>query len=89
VAQLAARAVREPPAVEVMPENWGAVRVFVAMGTQWRRAGTAGLPVGLDYAALPPVAGALDVVVDADLLARLRLMETTASAALAERWGRR
>jgi hypothetical protein len=39
--------------VWVYPENWRAVRVFDALGTQWR-VGPAG-PTGLDYAALPMV----------------------------------
>lgn len=78
---------REPE--EVWPENWEAVRVFVAMGTQWRRAGMAGVPVALDYAALPAVAGALGIAPSEDLIARLRMMEATAGAVLAERWAKR
>jgi len=67
-----------PPPTEVMPANWGAVRVFLAMGTQWRRAGMTGLPCGLDYAALPAVCAAEDEVLDGVLLARLRAMEGAA-----------
>lgn len=69
---LAARPV-EP--CRVWPENWDALRLFLAMGTQWRRAGMAGLPLGLDYAVLPIVGGALDIAIDAPLLRRLRVLE--------------
>jgi hypothetical protein len=34
----------------VWPENWDAVQLFLAAGTQWRR--SAGMPTGIDYAAL-------------------------------------
>jgi hypothetical protein len=43
----------EPPILEVWPEHWHAWRVFLAMGTQWRRTGDRW--DGLDYAALPIV----------------------------------
>lgn len=69
--------------VEVMPENWGAMRIFLAMDTQWRRAGMAGVATGLDYAALPVVAAALALALDADLLARLRIAEGAALVAMA------
>ena len=43
-AQLLARAAAaQPEAIDVMPENWGAMRLFLAMETQWRRAGMSGL----------------------------------------------
>lgn len=64
--------------IEVWDENWEAVTVLLAMGTQWRVAGLTGLPVGLDYAALPVVTAALAVDLDEDLLARLRVMEGAA-----------
>lgn len=60
---------------KVWPENWDALRLFLAMGTQWRRAGMVGLPVGLDYRPLEMVAGALSVAIDAALLRRLRVLE--------------
>jgi hypothetical protein len=71
--------------LEIMPENWGALRVFLGLETQWRRAGVAGVPTGLDYAAIPVVCSMLGVLADADLLARLRVIEGAALAALAER----
>jgi hypothetical protein len=73
-----ASAAAEAAAVEVMPENWGAVRVFLAMSTQWRRAGLSGVPTGLDYAVLPALAGALAVPADADLVQRLAVIEHAA-----------
>ena len=73
-----------PEMIEVWPENWDAMRVFLGMETQWRRAGMAGVAVGLDYAALPVVTGALGVALDEDLLARLRILEGAAVKALAE-----
>lgn len=71
--------------LEILPDNWPAVEVFVAMGTQWRRAGMGGVATGLDYAALPAVCAALAHDLDGELLARLRVIEGAAIAALAER----
>lgn len=79
---LARREQRQAEMLEVMPGNWGAVRVFFSMGSQWRRAGMAGVATGLDYAALPVVCGALDVALDAGLLARLRVLEGAAVRAM-------
>ena len=79
---------RPAPAAEpdqVMPENWPALRVFIAADTQWRRAGLTGVPTGLDYAAVPPIAGMLGIPADGDLLARLRILEAAALAAMLER----
>lgn len=73
-----------PATIEVMPENWDAMRIFLAMGTQWRRAGWVGVATGLDYAALPVVSAALDVPAGGDLFARLRILEGAALAAMAE-----
>ncbi|MBX9702389.1 MAG: DUF1799 domain-containing protein [Acetobacteraceae bacterium] len=83
-AALMRRGAPDAETVEVWPENWSAVRVFVAMDTQWRRAGMTGIPCGLDYAAIPPVAGMLGVAADADLLARLQVLEAEALTAMAE-----
>lgn len=64
--------------IGVFPTNWAALRVFLSLATQWRRAGADGAPVGLDYPAVPVVAQLLGVPADADLLARLRVMEAAA-----------
>ncbi len=69
------QSVTKPRRVRVFAENWPTLMLFVAMATQWRRAGMAGMPAGLDYAALPVVAAALGMTLDAELLARLRAME--------------
>ncbi|WP_211230895.1 DUF1799 domain-containing protein [Chitinilyticum aquatile] len=54
VAMLAAPPRDEPAEeIEVYPENWPALQVFLAMQTQWR-VGMAGA-TGLDYTALPAV----------------------------------
>lgn len=67
---------------ELLPENWPAMRLFLAMDTQWRRAGMTGVPTGLDYAAIPAVAGMLGLPADEDLLARLRVLEAEAVKAM-------
>lgn len=85
LAAMSRAAGRERKPFGVWQENWSAVRVFLAMGTQWRRAGMSGLPVGLDYAALPAVAGALDIPADEPLLARIRVMESEAGQLLRAR----
>lgn len=59
--------------------------IFFAMGTQWRRAGLSGTPVGLDYAALPVVCRAHRRRLDAALLARLQVIEVAAVDAMLER----
>ncbi|MCU0842962.1 MAG: DUF1799 domain-containing protein [Thiobacillaceae bacterium] len=65
-----------PEAVEVFPENWPAVRVFDALGTQWRMS-MAG-PIGLDYAALPMVFDLLGIEDRAAVFEDLRTMERAA-----------
>lgn len=67
------------------PENWPAVRTFLAADTQWRTAGLSGVPIGLDYVALHLAARALGYRWSARLLARLRVLEAEALAALAQR----
>ena len=61
---------------EVWPENWDAVRVFSAMGTQWSYAFNG--VVGLRYEALPFVLRALALPRSAwpEVFARLRAMES-------------
>jgi hypothetical protein len=36
-----------PPEVDLWPDNWPAVRLFIRYSTQWRAGG--GGPIGLDY----------------------------------------
>ena len=72
--------------VAVWPENWQAVQVFCAMGTQWRvSAGMSGLIyMGLEYTALPVVEARLAIprADRADLFSRLRVMESSARGEL-------
>jgi hypothetical protein len=80
-----ARARHDQANLPILPENWPAVSVFTAMSTQWRRAGMSGVPVGLDYAALPAVCAALDHRLDGELLTRITMIECAALAVMAER----
>lgn len=43
------------PSVEVWPDNLSVTNILLAMSTQWRTAGMAGVVTGLDYSALPTV----------------------------------
>lgn len=62
--------------------------MFLAMGTQWRRAGMGGVPTGLDYAALPAVCRAHRQHLDAALLGRLQVIEVAAVEAMIDRGSR-
>ena len=66
----------------VWPENWQALQVFLAMGTQWKvSAGMNGMIwTGLDYIALPIVEARMGVrrAASAELFTRLRIMESAA-----------
>jgi len=59
----------------VLPENWEAVQVFIRCATQWRYAGMAGQPTGLDYPALESVMRMRGVDDLADTFDRIRIME--------------
>lgn len=65
------------------------VEVFLALSTQWRRAGLAGAVVGLDYAALPPtlwmMARRLVPAQRATLFQDLQIMEGAALEVLSRR----
>ena len=74
--------------IELWPDMVPAVSLFFAMETQWRwvGAGMAGaFRVGLDYAALPAVAGVIQVEMTPRVLADLRTLERAATA----EWGRK
>jgi hypothetical protein len=64
------------------------VRLFCASGTQWRFAGAAGLPVGLDYTGVEAAARALGVPMTTSLFENLRIMEGAALDELARRRSR-
>lgn len=68
--------------IEVWPENWPAVDLFISMGTQWR-IGMGGA-TGMDYGALYPQ---LDRLTDTpeqydDLFSDIRWMERAALATM-------
>ncbi len=72
----------------MLPENWDAVRVFIAAQTQWNH-GPSGHLVGLPYPAVEAVARGLDVAFAA-IFEGLRVMEAeilNLASAAAERAG--
>lgn len=82
-----ARGRREPLRCQVFPENEVALRVWLAMETQWRGQpmGLAGArPQGLDYVALPVVFDLLEVADRAKVFRQLQTMEIAALAAMKE-----
>lgn len=68
--------------MEIWPENWQAVMVFAAMGTQWT-VGNAGV-IGLRYESLPVVMRHLGVPppARAGVFADLRILESAAKEAM-------
>lgn len=76
-------------ALGIFPANWAALRVFLTLTTQWVHAGAGGEPIGLHYPAIPIVAQSLGVPADADLLARLRVLEGEALRIMREEAQRR
>lgn len=71
------------PPTEVWACHWKTVRLFVALGTQWRT-GMAG-PTGLDYAALPVVAQAQGVRLSRQRFEDLRTLESEVLKIVGER----
>lgn len=76
--------------IDVFPCNWPALRLFLAMQTQWRIGGT-GTRTGLDYAALPVVERRIGVKKKdrSRLFDDLRVMENEVLSAWAEEERRR
>lgn len=74
--------------IEVHADNWDTVRVFEALGTQWRFAGLQGMRVGLDYQAIEPTARLLGVEITERRFAELRLMEQVAMRELGKQMKR-
>lgn len=68
-----------------MPEAWDTLRLFMALGTQWRFAGMDGQPMGIDYAAIAPTAAGLGIETTAERFEDLRVMESVALAAWREK----
>lgn len=74
------------PDLELAADDEGAsAALFLALGTQWRMAGMAGVLTGLDYAAIEPAARMLSIPLDARRFADLRLMEGEAITVMARR----
>ena len=66
-------------AFEILPENWDALMVFLALSTQWRTAGMSGVRVGLEYASIPAVLEMTGFSGQAaDIFEKLRIMEAAA-----------
>lgn len=63
--------------VDVLPENWDAVRLFLAADTQWNHAGMAGIRTGLRYEAVDIVARRLGYV-GQEVWQRVLVMERVA-----------
>ncbi len=86
-----ARAKNREQKIEVEPENWNAVRVFIALQTQWhyqpRSNGKVSLlsRTGLDYTAVPVVCSAHALDLDEELLTQIRALESESLAIYAER----
>ena len=75
----------EPQDTECWPDNWPALQVFSALGTQWSVA--YGGYVGLRYEALQPVFDACGIKkkARAELFHALRIMENEALSVINER----
>lgn len=85
-----ARGVDPEEGFAVHPDNGPAVRLFLALGTQWSQASLSTMTkailvrTGLNYAAVPVTASMMALDLNDDLFARLRLMEGEALAAWRE-----
>jgi len=68
------------PEIEVWPDNAQSLNVFIAMSTQWRRAGQSGIAVGLDYSVLPEIWRLTKTPRDqrSEIFENLRVMEDAA-----------
>lgn len=86
LARLEAEAGRGGDAFEIWRKNGKTLRLFLALGTQWRRAGQLGRRIGLDYAVIPAVAALEGIAVTPARWLDLRRMESAALDALGERY---
>ncbi|MBF0165192.1 MAG: DUF1799 domain-containing protein [Magnetococcales bacterium] len=71
----------------VWQENADPARLFFACATQWRLAGMDGIPTGLDYAGVEAAARMSGVALTPELFAGVRIMESAAMDAWAEKRG--
>lgn len=65
----------EPDAVEIWPENWETVRLFMRLQTQWHYSEHSGAPVRLDYPAVEAVLRLARVRDRATVFEGLQVME--------------
>jgi len=82
---IAARAARRArtEAIELTAEDALVVRLFYALSSQWRTHPTAGVRLGLDYAAIRPTADNMGLTMTPGIFADLQTMEGAALAAFA------
>jgi hypothetical protein len=71
-------------AIEILPECWPAVELFVACSTQWRVGGM-GVPIGLDYAGVRAAMALSRVRPSRELFEDVRVMERAALQELSSR----
>lgn len=68
----------------VLPEAVDTIRLFLALGTQWRFAGMDGKPTGLIYGSVEPVARMAGIELTEQRFEGLRIMEAEALSAVRE-----
>jgi hypothetical protein len=84
-AELAKLPEEQAPELELVEDDEGSSAVlFLALGTQWRTAGMAGVLTGLDYAAIRPTAELIGVPLTPERFLDLRTMEAEAMKAAAD-----
>ncbi len=69
--------------IDLPEEDEPAVRLFLAMSTQWRVEGFSGRRLGMDYAVLPATAEMLGIARDPATFHALRIMEAEALSVFA------
>lgn len=67
---------KKPDSLEIYPENWEVVQLFLRLQTQWRISPT-GHRIGLEYQSIPPVCQAYGIEYTGELMCDLQLMELT------------
>lgn len=70
--------------VEILPDNQPVWALFSAACNQWRHVGMGGVS-GLDIVAVNIVAEAMNMTLDEDMLARLRIIECEVVSKMRER----
>lgn len=84
-AALAARGKRATDEIELTAEDGDIVRLFFALGSQWRVHPLAGVRTGIDYAAVPATAAMMGMAMTPDVFEDLRTMEGAALSVWAKR----